>query len=623
LQHANWQQRAAEISLIQPIMNLPIVVAGGTGNLGRRIIEALLQRGATVRALVRPETDPAKVAELAQRGVDIRPVDLADVAALTQACAGASCVVSAVAGLREVIVDAQSALLAAAVAAGVPRFIPSDFCSDYTQQAAGQNRNFDLRREFKVLLDQTPIAATSILNGAFAEVLTYNIPLLDFKQHQVGYWEDADWKIDFTTIDDTAAFTAAAALDADSPRLLRIASFQLSPRELAAAAEAAGRGQFEVVRLGARADFAARIQQARAANPAGENELYANWQQMQYLLSMFSVQNNPLDNSRYPGLTWASARAVLAAPGEAAAAPDPEAAYTDAELSKKLPGFTNHYATVNGVRLHYVEGGSGQPLICLPGWPQTWYSFHPVAPALAEHYRVIIVDIRGMGSSDKPIDGYDKKTMAQDIYALVQHLELAQVSLLGHDIGGMVAASFALNYPEATDKLILADAAHPSDGMRYMSMLPAPGAFEQKMDGHQPYVWWMAFNQVKGLPEKLLAGRFQHLLDYLFAYVMLDESKMSSFDRAVYAAAYNQPESIRAANAWYQSLGQDMADTHTYAPLTMPVLGIGSYVAYENLQQSLPAIASNAQVIGLLDSGHYMFEEKPDQVLAAVLDFLK
>jgi pimeloyl-ACP methyl ester carboxylesterase len=228
-----------------------------------------------------------------------------------------------------------------------------------------------------------------------------------------------------------------------------------------------------------------------------------------------------------------------------------------------------------------------------------------------------------MGSSDKPIDGYDKKTMAQDIYALVQHLELAQVSLLGHDIGGMVAASFALNYPEATDKLILADAAHPSDGMRYMSMLPAPGAFEQKMDGHQPYVWWMAFNQVKGLPEKLLAGRFQHLLDYLFAYVMLDESKMSSFDRAVYAAAYNQPESIRAANAWYQSLGQDMADTHTYAPLTMPVLGIGSYVAYENLQQSLPAIASNAQVIGLLDSGHYMFEEKPDQVLAAVLDFLK
>jgi pimeloyl-ACP methyl ester carboxylesterase len=454
-------------------------------------------------------------------------------------------------------------------------------------------------------------------------VLSYNIPLLDFKQHQVGYWEDADWKIDFTTIDDTAAFTAAAALDADSPRWLRIASFQLSPRELAATAEAAGRGHFEVVRLGSRADFAAHIQQARAANPAGERELYANWQQMQYLLSMFSVQNNPLNNSRYPGLTWTSAQAVLAAPNEATATPNPEAAYTDAELIKKLPGFTNHYVTVNGVRLHYVEGGSGQPLVCLPGWPQTWYSFHPVAPALAEQYRVIIVDIRGMGSSDKPADGYDKKTMAQDIYALVQYLGLTKVSLLGHDIGGMVAASFAFNHSEATKKLILADGAHPSDGMRYMSLLPAPGAFEAKMDAHQPYVWWMAFNQVKGLPEKLLEGRFQHLLDYLFAYVMLDESKMSAFDRAVYAAAYNQPESIRAANAWYQTLGQDMADANAYAPLTMPVLGIGSCVSYENMKQSLPGMAPSAQVIGLLDSGHYMFEEKPELVLAAVLDFLK
>jgi pimeloyl-ACP methyl ester carboxylesterase len=309
--------------------------------------------------------------------------------------------------------------------------------------------------------------------------------------------------------------------------------------------------------------------------------------------------------------------------GQATAGEVDPTLYTDEELLKRLPGFTNHYANVNGVRLHYVEGGSGQPLICLPGWPQTWYSYHPVAPTLAQHYCVIIVDIRGMGSSDKPAAGYDKKTMAQDIYALMQHLGLPKVSLLGHDIGGMVAASFALNYPEATEKLILADGAHPSEGMRYMSLLPAPGAFEAKMNAHQPYVWWMAFNQVPGLPEKLLAGRFQHLLDYLFAYVMLDDSKMSAFDRAVYAAAYNEPESIRAANGWYQTLGQDMADANTYAPLTMPVLGIGSYVSYENLKQSLPAIAPNAQVIGLLESGHYMFEEKPDQVIAAVLGFLQ
>jgi hypothetical protein len=282
-------------------MNPLIVVAGATGNLGGRLINALQQRGAAVRALVRPETDPTKLARLTQLGVNVQTVDFADHAGLTQACAGASCVVSVLAGLHEVIVNTQTQLLEAAVAAGVPRFIPSDFCSDYTQQAAGLNRNFDLRRAFQTRLTQAPIAAT------------YNIPLLDFKQQQVGYWEDADWRIDFTTMDDTAAFTAAAALDSDTPRLLRIASFQPSPRELVTIAEAAGRGQLALVRLGARADLAAAIAHVRAANPAGEQQLYADWQQMQYLLSMFSVQNTPLDNARYADLTWATPATFLTA----------------------------------------------------------------------------------------------------------------------------------------------------------------------------------------------------------------------------------------------------------------------------------------------------------------------
>lgn len=293
-------------------MDSLIVIAGATGDLGGRITNALLARGAAVRALVRPSTDPAKTDPLAQRGVEVVRVDFADAAALQQACAGASCVVSTLAGLRDVIVDTQSQLLAAAVAAGVPRFIPSDFASDYTRLPAGQNRNFDLRREFQEILDKAPIAATSILNGAFGEILTYNVPLLDFKQQQVGYWEDPDWRIDFTTMDDTAAFTAAAVLDDATPRLLRIASFQISPRELAAAAEEVKGQPFPLVRLGARTELAAQIQQVRAANPAGEQELYANWQQMQYMLSMFSVQNDPLDNDRYPSLTWTPVPQVLA-----------------------------------------------------------------------------------------------------------------------------------------------------------------------------------------------------------------------------------------------------------------------------------------------------------------------
>jgi pimeloyl-ACP methyl ester carboxylesterase len=296
--------------------------------------------------------------------------------------------------------------------------------------------------------------------------------------------------------------------------------------------------------------------------------------------------------------------------------------YADDELIKHFPGFTNQYATVNGVRLHYVEGGTGLPLICLPGWPQTWYSYHPVARELAQSYRVIIVDIRGMGSSEKPASGYDKKTMATDILALVQHLGLSTVHIMGHDIGGMVAMSFAFNNPQFTEKLIVLDGSHPNEGMLQMPLMPSPGTFADKMDANRPYAWWMGFNQVKGLPEKILEGRFHYLLDWLFNYVMIDDSKMTSLEREVYASVYNEAENIRAANAWYQTFLQDVEDAQTYQPLAMPVLGIGSYISYNYMKMGLPYVANDLQVIGILDSGHYLFEEQPQQVLDAVLGFL-
>ena len=296
--------------------------------------------------------------------------------------------------------------------------------------------------------------------------------------------------------------------------------------------------------------------------------------------------------------------------------------YSDEELIKQWPGFENKYATVNGIQLHYVEGGTGTPIICLPGWPQTWYSFHTIAPELAKKYRVFIIDIRGMGTSSKPASGYDKKTMAKDIYEFTRQLGLEKVYMLGHDIGGMVAMSFAFNYPELVAKLVLMDGSHPSEGMMQMPLIPASGTFNEKMDNNAPYAWWMSFNQVRGLPEKILAGRFQYLLDWLFEYVMIDDTKMSAFDRAVYAYVYNQPENIRAANAWYQSFTQDIEDSKTYKQLTMPVLGVGSNVSYNYMKMGLPYVAVDCEVAGLLDSGHYMNEEKPEEVIRIVSGFL-
>ena len=194
---------------------------------------------------------------------------------------------------------------------------------------------------------------------------------------------------------------------------------------------------------------------------------------------------------------------------------------------------------------------------------------------------------------------------------------------MGHDIGGMVAMSFAFNYPEFTEKLIVLDGSHPSESMMQMPLMPAAGTFAEKMDANMPYAWWMGFDQGKGLPEKILEGRFQYLLDWLFRYVTIDESKITSFERKVYASVYNETESIRASNGWYQTFTQDIEDAKTYQSLTIPVLGIGSYISYNYMKMGLPYVAKDVNVIGILDSGHYLYEEQPQQVIDAVVNFLR
>ncbi|MEH2412486.1 NmrA family NAD(P)-binding protein [Nostoc sp.] len=293
-------------------MKQTILVAGGTGNLGGRIVKALIKRGAEVRVLSRNEIDPVKIKKLTELGAEVIAVDISDVEELKLACQGVSCVVSALAGLHDVIVDSQTLLLDAAIAAGVPRFIPSDFSSDFTKMPEGENRNFDLRKEFHKYLDKSPIAATSILNGAFADILSYNTPLYNPNDHSVAYWGDnPDWKVDFSTMDNTADYTAAAALDSATPTILRIASFQISPDELIAIGEEVKKTNFKLVPMGSLEDFSASNKRERAAHPEGEKQMYPDWQASQYLYSMFSVQNKPLDNDRYPNVQWTSAIDII------------------------------------------------------------------------------------------------------------------------------------------------------------------------------------------------------------------------------------------------------------------------------------------------------------------------
>ena len=288
-------------------------MAGAAGDLGFRIAQALLKRGARVRALVRPGNHKPAVTALQDLGAEVIEVDFNSVTALTKACAGAACVVSALSGLRDVIVDGQKRLLAAAVAAGVPRFIPSDYSIDYTKLPNGSNRNLDLRREFNQRLDQAPIQATSILNGMFTDLLTGQAPVVLFGLKRVLYYGDADQLLDFTTIANTAEFTAAAALDPSTPRYLRVAGEVATVRGLQRAATEATGEPFKLLRVGGLWVLGTLIKVTKTLMPASD-DVFPPWQGMQYLHNMFTglPKLAPLDNARYPTIRWTPVREVLA-----------------------------------------------------------------------------------------------------------------------------------------------------------------------------------------------------------------------------------------------------------------------------------------------------------------------
>ncbi|HSJ67778.1 MAG TPA: NmrA family NAD(P)-binding protein [Anditalea sp.] len=293
-------------------MKQTILVAGGTGNLGERIVRALLARNAEVRVLSRLSSDSNKLKHLEALGALILKVDMSKTEEIKKACIGVSCVVSALAGLKEVVIDIQRNLLAGAVAAGVPRFIPSDYSLDFTQLTPGGNRNLDLRREFHSYLDKAPIAATSIFNGPFTELLTKEMPMIVPKIKSVIYWGDADQKLDFTTMDDTAAFTAEAALDYSTPRYLWIAGDQISAREIKDVQTELTGKKFFLVRAGGLGLLNTFIKVGQTLSPANK-ELYPAWQGMQYMRDMAEgkAKVQLYDNDRYGETKWTKVKDVL------------------------------------------------------------------------------------------------------------------------------------------------------------------------------------------------------------------------------------------------------------------------------------------------------------------------
>jgi len=292
--------------------NKTIVVAGATGDLGNRMTAYLLKSGATVKALVRQGSNANSVALLQKEGVLISEVDFNNQGQLAKVCSGGSCLVSALSGLEDVIIGVQTQLLKAATEAGVPRFIPSDYCIDYTKLSHGSNRNLDLRRQFNERLNKAPIAATSILNGMFTDLLTGQAPVILFGLKRVVYWGDSEQLLDFTTIENTAEYTARAALDDNTPRYLRIAGEVINVKGIKKAASEATGQEFHLLKAGGLGGLQTMIKITRVLLPK-KNEVFPPWQGMQYLHNMFTglPKLTPLDNNRYPNIRWTSIQEVL------------------------------------------------------------------------------------------------------------------------------------------------------------------------------------------------------------------------------------------------------------------------------------------------------------------------
>lgn len=292
---------------------------------------------------------------------------------------------------------------------------------------------------------------------------------------------------------------------------------------------------------------------------------------------------------------------------------------SDAELAQSLDGdFTSEFIDVDGIRLHYVAGGTGRPLILMAGWPQNWWAFRGVLPGLAAAgRRVIALDLPGMGSSDRPADGYDKKTVAGIVHRFVRALGYDQVDIAGHDVGSQVAFSFAANYPEATRRVAMLDILHPDPNLYKIPMIPVPG--------FQFHPWWFAFNSVAGLPEQLLEGRVRYLVDWIFDNFLVNQAAVTELDRAVYTHHYDNAASIRSGNGWYQTFGQDIGDLESYGQVTAPILGmvsnLGDGVFAQQMQGTLPTQGTDVKVVVVEDAGHYFVEEAPQVVIDEFNEF--
>src|SRR6478672_1163357 len=276
--------------------------------------------------------------------------------------------------------------------------------------------------------------------------------------------------------------------------------------------------------------------------------------------------------------------------------------------------FSHDTASVNGSTLHYVIGGHGDPVVLLHGWPETWYEWHLVMPALAKNYTVIAPDLRGLGDSSKPPTGYDGKTVAEDIHQLVTKLGFKTIFLVGGDVGALMAYPYAAAHPMEVKKLAVWEA--PIVG------LTAPG---------RTPVWMFFFHQVPDLLEALVNGKETTYLSWFYNNLAYNPSAITQAAINEYVSHYSAPGGMRAGFEYYRALPQDAIQNMNYSKtkLPMPVLALGGgYIPALGGNLTTPSViygmkilAQNVQTVIVPNSGHWIPEEQPQFFVKQLANF--
>ena len=281
--------------------------------------------------------------------------------------------------------------------------------------------------------------------------------------------------------------------------------------------------------------------------------------------------------------------------------------------NESLPmGFVEKNVKVNGVRINYKIGGQGSPVVLLHGYAETGHMWLPLMPLLARNHTVIVPDLRGAGNSERPQGGYDKKTMGNDIRELVKTLGFDSVSVVGHDIGLMVAYAYAAQYPAEVSRLVLMDA-----------FLPGVGDWKN--------VWLMRdlwhFHFYGETPLELVRGRERVYFEHFWNDFAADRTRsVSEADRQFYSAAYARDDGMRAGFEYFRNFEQDAKDFAALSviKLKMPVLVLtGEKASGIFLIDQARLVATNVSGKVIEGSGHWLMEEAPDKVIPALVAFLK